>query len=198
MAITKNSIIYYKDLIDASKEMIKNIAQNIGSYTGNIPSSYRPGNSTTTPNISRWEPHTRYVYKATNMTYMPENDGTLSIVQVSQFENEFDSFMESRGILAKANQPITTRGMINFYNNLAAFCGSRLLLVSGDPFLNDGRSVVYYKSGSDIQVPSVPMLPEGNLLTSAEVNTSLSLLMNTMNNVNKGYVINYTYEGHSS
>ena len=39
MAITKNSIIYYKDLIDASKEMIKNIAQNIGSYTGNIPAT---------------------------------------------------------------------------------------------------------------------------------------------------------------
>ena len=196
MTISRNSVVYYKDLINNSEEMIIDVCQNVGSYR-DVPAIYKSGGSGRTDNIPRSEGHVGFRYVATYFTYTPVITEQINLVQESTIRSEFESFMSSRGILAKDEQPVTTRGMINFYNNLAAFCSVKVIVVQGDPYTTTNPAVIFYRDG-DISIPEISVSRNGDLLTKEDVDDSMQLLIQSMNNVNKGYGIQYKYEGHSS
>ena len=193
MAVNPNSEIFYKDLIESAENMLVEVCQNIGEYK-NVPNQYIEGNIVATKKVSRNQPieHPSYFQYS-----VKPGDPVLGIVGKSKVLSDFESFMESRGIMAKSNSPVTTKGLLNFYNNLAAFCSVRIIVVSGNPYRDRFPSAIFYNQES-VLYPSVDSIEEGEQITAEDVNSALTALTTTMNNINKGYSVRYDLKGWSS
>ena len=193
MAVNPNSEIFYKDLIESAENMLVEVCQNIGEYK-NVPNQYIEGTIVTTKNVPRNQPiqHPSYYQYS-----VKSGDPVLGIVGKSKVISDFESFMESRGIMAKSNSPVTTKGLLNFYNNLAAFCSVKLLLVTGNTFETTLPAVVFYNPET-VYYPSVQSIVDSETLETQDAITALKALTETMNSVSKGHVIQYNYVGKSS
>ena len=158
MAVNPNSEIFYKDLIESAENMLVEVCQNIGEYK-NVPSQYIEGNIVTTKNVPRNQAtqHPSYYQYS-----VKSGDPVLGIVGKSKVLSDFESFMESRGIMAKSNSPVTTKGLLNFYNNLAAFCSVKLLLVTGNTFETTLPAVVFYNPET-VYYPSVQSVVDSEI-----------------------------------
>ena len=53
-------------------------------------------------------------------------DPRLAVVSTQQINTDWNNFLTSRGLSSQANQPISTRGILNLYNNIAAFCSVKI------------------------------------------------------------------------
>ena len=116
MTIEKVQKITYADLISGVYEKIVSICGNVDGYSSS--SSLRSG----------------HTYKASynsnpgsaqssglNVTATMESSSYLSTVNSSTVKSQLESFFASRGLDSKSGEYVSTRGMINFYANLAAF-----------------------------------------------------------------------------
>ena len=201
MSFSPDNKIYYKDLIDNAKNLILDICQNVDSYR-DVPEGYKSGFASGSREIDINRPsgqkryqHSGYNYNISSFT--SSTNKVLNIVSSDKVISDFESFMESRGIMAKSNSPVTTRGLLNFYNNLAAFCSVRIIVVSGNPYTDRFPSAIFYNQES-VSYPSVDSTEEGEQITAEDVNSALTALTTTMNNINKGYSVRYDLNSWSS
>ena len=201
MSFSPDNKIYYKDLIDNAKNLILDICQNVDSYR-DVPEGYKSGFASGSREIvinrhngKKGYQQSGYNYNISSFT--SSTNKVLNIVSSDKVISDFESFMESRGIMAKSNSPVTTKGLLNFYNNLAAFCSVRIIVVSGNPYRDRFPSAIFYNQES-VSYPSVDSIEEGEQITAEDVNSALTALTTTMNNINKGYSVRYDLKGWSS
>lgn len=161
MTLATNDVITYKDLIDYALTKVKSICHNIGAYSSSVPAQYRTSSvenlvrsqaipATVKVKTGHRPNFTAYMYVGT----VP--DSALAVVSEATVNNDFNSFMTSRGVSAKPDTVVTFKLLTNFFANLAAFISARTWLIY-NPMVGT-RGIVFYHSGS-VTYPavSVPM-----------------------------------------
>jgi hypothetical protein len=83
--------------------------------------------------------------------------------------------------------PITTKGALNFWNNIASFCSVRLVYISSAT----ANPTLMYKS-DNVSYPDVPVSDDGELITAEQVKRMLSNVEDTINKVTKTTSVKYT------
>lgn len=208
MAIKPGEIITYKDLTDHFFNWIKNsanlinVAETDEEYNRKVPEQWR--------NFSE-----RIVKERTGVKESrPQSVGALveldpqskiERVSINTVIEEFNAFMRSRGLDVPSvqNTQITTRGIINFWNNVAIFCSTNIVLVSAGITL-DGESVPLvdktvrrmYKSNTSW--PTAPSIGNSELIVASDVTTMLSNLEEVVNKVSKMHQLIYKISAFSS
>ena len=124
MAIQAGERITYGDLIVGVYDKIVGICGNVDGYRSS--SSLQYGHSYTRKYNSAVDNP-----KSTGVTMIATMIGSsyLNTVSSSTVRSQLDSFFQSRGLANKAGEYVTTRGMVNFYANLAAFLSAKLVRV---------------------------------------------------------------------
>ena len=187
MAIQTGQRITYGDLINGVYDKIISTCDNIGGYSSS--SSLRPGHSYT----RSYNNHAGDKSTGVSMTATMYGSSYLSTVSSSTVRSQLDSFFQSRGLASKAGEYITTRGMINFYANLAAFLSAKLVRVVSS---YDGASAIYYYSGGYVDsIANAPNRPEIDIATTQNEIDSF------VRNVSRDwqvYVTSYSYSITSS
>ena len=127
MTIAKSEQIVYDDLIKEVTNKIKSVCKNINTL--NVPDSIKNG----TVNVDL--KNGNFEFKATVSDSL-----TTSAVPQSTVENQLTSFLSGRGIQTRKKETITTRDILNFYQNVAIFMSIKLVQAtsqynSGDPVM---------------------------------------------------------------
>lgn len=183
MTIEKGQKITYADLISGVYEKIVSICGNVDGYSSS--SSLRSG----------------HTYKASynsnpgsaqssglNVTATMESSSYLSTVNSSTVKSQLESFFASRGLDSKSGEYVSTRGMINFYANLAAFLSAKLMKVVSS--YDNATSTYYYSAGSVDNLSNAPNLPGIDIpTTESEFNSFVTNISNDWN----VYVTRYSY-----
>lgn len=200
MAISPDNIITYKNLTDSFLAWLKTSCKNIGSsYASDVP-DYLKANYTTKVSqiVKAYNKDGAETNAEAGINISIDNASVIPLVNVSQVESDFNAFMSSRGINIKSDLKITTRGVINFWNNVASFCSSNILFVSGSSSDTQKKTAVkrMYKSVNNF--PTVPGTVEGELISSADVETLLSNLEETINRTSKTHQLVYNMVAFSS
>lgn len=127
---TYNDVVTYQDLIDNVIDKISSFCINVGltqtELNSKIPDHIRPGYSWILDNNqSCW-------VKAT-----VSSNSLCKPVALTTVKDQFNAFLNERGLLAKNNEVITFKGLMNFYVNAASFLSSRIVLVGNSMYVPD-------------------------------------------------------------
>jgi hypothetical protein len=195
MPHSENFTLTYGQLLDQAKTKILNLVQNRDGYSASVPAEIKSGYSKVY-SINRWGGlvNAGYTYK---YVFKLLDNPKLGIATTENINREFMNFMRERGIVAKSSNKVTTRGLINFFNNLAAFCSVKLIIIDSQFAPN---KVVYYNT-QDNNFPAVDNIPvnkEGDEVVAADYNTILTELNTTLNTVSKQYIARYSTSTSSS
>ena len=136
MAIESGDIITYSDLTDFVVERITTRCKNVDGYSADVANELRPGYAYTIAN------------NAARVTITVQNSAYLNTVTSATVRSQLESFMASRGIASKAKTPVTLKGMINFYNNVAVFIGQRFVVVGSNA--TNSTSLFYYSGNAPV------------------------------------------------
>jgi hypothetical protein len=191
MSTPNYSPLTYQTLIDSTLSTILSLVQNKDGYSSSVPAEVKPGYSiTTTIGRSGGLVNGTPCY----FTFTLSADTHLNTVTTETITNEFNQFMTDRGIMAKASSVVTTRGLINFFNNIAAFCSVKLILVTGQ---NTASKVMFYNQVENTYPVTSPT-QENELVSATDFNSMLNALNSTINNATKLYIARYTISSSSS
>lgn len=138
--MTATNVTYtYRDLRNIFLQWIKDNCQNIDTLKVTVDKSMRKDFSVT-------ENSRRAVsgdWMSSNMggggvTLTINNSTAVEAVSAATVEQQFDDFMAARNFETKIDNQITlsTNGILNFWNNAAAFCNKRLTYVSSSLSVN--------------------------------------------------------------
>lgn len=187
MAINPNSQITYGDLYDSIVQSIKSKCANVGSsWSSAVPPNLRSGHSAS--------------FTTGSLTVRESlSDGNLTLVPVSTVQSQLDSFLMSRGLYTKRDQVMTLKGIISFYNNVAAFLLARVKVAAGDSVRVNGSigQCTYYLSSSGISYMSIPYA-DTQSWSVGEPQASVTNLYSAISNTGKLYFARYSYSFTSS
>lgn len=149
--MTATNVTYtYKDLRNIFLQWIKDNCQNIDGLKYTVDKSMRT-------DFSVMEKSRRSAsgdWMSSNMggggvTITINNNTAVTPVSSAKVESQFDSFMASRNFETKIDNEIilSTNGILNFWNNVAAFCNKRLTYVSSTLSVN---TVLIYNDSANI------------------------------------------------
>lgn len=201
MAISPNNIITYKNLTDTFLAWLKTSCKNIGSYASDVPAYFKKNYKTkVSDKVKAFNQDGVATEAEAGVNINIRNTSVIPTVTIATVESDFNSFMQSRGINTKSDLTITTRGIINFWNNVASFCSVNILFVTGSsagtsPTVKTFRM---YKTKGGGEYPSVPGTTEGELISSNDVKTLLSNLEETINKTSKTHQLIYDMVAFSS
>ncbi len=209
MAINPNNIITYSELTSTFLNWLKTSCTNIGSdYSSSVPAYFKSSwtnKDVVKSTVNAFNPSGAATNAACGVKASIVSSTVIPVVNVSKVTSDFNSFMQARSIDTKSDKPITTRGVINFWNNVAAFCTSNILFVTGqkwgvasptDTLTPETKKLKMYKSVCDYQPVTTP--PEGELISSADVKEFLKDLEKIINDTAKTHQIVYTMTAYSS
>ena len=195
MALRTDNTIQYLDLIKQVKTYIKENCVNIGSYKNGMSACFKPPftkdiKATMTGKATQTAGY-KYSYTTARSTELG-----LGIVTETQIEEDINNFLASRGIASKAETPVTTKGILNFYNNIASFMSAKLILVTSE--LAPGEQHIFYKT-TGVTYPAVSNLTnENDIVTPTEITESLNALTSTINITSKSVPVKYDISCYSS
>ena len=217
MAIEKMHKIVYQDLVDYALNLIKNSCWNINSTNSTSWSSYTPYNSSKTAptqlrngyvktlssySVSEKKVDARHTQSIAvpNCTISYQStisDNILVPVYQGTIDTQFNSFLTSKGIVAKKDEVVSFKGMLNFMNNLAVFMAAKLVHVVNSV---DKVSQVYYMSSGSANT-TLNTISDNNL-SNSDVKTNLQQIMAAICNVTRVHyansVISYACSSSSS
>ena len=183
MAIQLGQRITYGDLIAGIYEKIISVCQNIDGYRSDA--SLRPGHSySRNVNSDPSNPQSAGVTVTATMV----SSGYLNSVSSGTVRDQLNSFLSSRGLAGKAGQYVSSRGMVNFYANLAAFLSAKLIRVANS--YTGASAIYYYASGS---VDSIPNAPNAVGIDPSTVQSEVDGLVRNVANDWYMYVTRYSY-----
>lgn len=152
MTLATNDVITYGDLVNYALTKIKSMCHNIGSFSSSVPAQYRTGggekqiaSATVAKSGSARPQYAAYMYAGVD-------DAVLTTVAESTVTNEFNSFLASRGINAKADTVVTFKLLTNFFANMAAFISAHTWIIY-NPLIGT-RGITFYHAGT-VTYPSV-------------------------------------------
>ena len=137
--------IKYGDLKTQVLNLIKSRCQNIDSWR-DMPAALRNG----------WY---RDVSKGSGVEYnycrSSVDDTIANVVASSTVESNFDSFMTTCGVNAKADQVITYRGLINFLSCAYRYIATHCVIITNEDTAD--WAVVWYNGSSSTPYTSIPV-----------------------------------------
>lgn len=184
--VTSNTVIVYATLRQAFVDWIKTVADNISIEGKTIPAEFvKP--------FSMETPHVNLGYVTVTLTgSTADAEHGISTVSQSQITQDVDSFMSARGIDTKSNKPITTKGIIQFWNYAAIFCTARLARAISTVTT---KTPLIYRSGT-VSYATPGITDDNNYIVNADINNALTVLMDTINNYSKVISMVYSYAAH--
>ena len=190
MAVQKGELIVYQDLIDFVLRNIKSHCSNIDAFASNVPVSLRNGSSY----VLASTPGGNGTVTATGTV----NDGLLVTVSSATVKKQLNDFLVARGIKNKPDRVVAFKDIMNFYNNIASFLATKLMFVSN----SFGSGTFIFYNSANTSFPSVNLDITSIDFTNPEVKTSITDLMNAINNVSNTHyaatTIVYTCSSSSS
>ena len=200
MAIKPGELITYGDLVDHFANWIQNeanlinVANTDDEYNQKVPREWRRGYSRTVDTDRSGAKEPAPINKV-GATITIVDNSIIDRVTPAKVMEEFDRFMTNRGLSVsqKRDTLITTRGIINFWNNVAAFCSTNIVLVSSNENTTVRRM---YKSNTSW--PAVPNVGDSELIIASDVTTMLSNLEEVVNRTSKLHQIIYDIAAFSS
>lgn len=181
MAINMNNNITWNDLITTARN---NLIASIDNLEGNtIPQSL---NGSTVVFSSRKRARTSY-----------QSQKAWTTVSQSTVLADFDNFLATRNLNNRSNQIVSTRLILNFFENIAHYYTNRLVFVYS-PFTNT-RVIYYYNNGTspnswsyippDIPVPT----PVEDTVTATDIQTMLTNINANLKNKVRLYEQKYNF-----
>lgn len=182
MAIA-NTEITWGELISAAEANLQNIIENLSGAT--IPNEL---NGTTI-----------IVGQVRSAKTTATSDRRWTTVSWETVRNDFHSFLESKDLdsTQRQDQLVSTRLILNFFENLSLFYTNRLVIVYS-PIGNKPKKLYYYNDGSgydtwqgrinNIESPVIDY-PAG----ATEINDILQSVNNNLKNKTKTYTQSYTF-----
>ena len=127
-----------------------------------------------------------------NFTY--KRTGQVAVISsYAKIRGQLRSFLSDRHILEKLDQVITTKGALNFWNNIAAFCQTKLVFVTSSDAARDGKPekvLMYDESATNFPDVHDQNNPEGELISASDVKDMLTNVEDVINSVIKTRTIN--------
>ena len=160
----------YGELINYTVDTIKNQCCNIDRYTP--PSVLYPNAESLVKYHSRLQ-----VYLVCDL---PQN-----IVSRQTVYNLLISFLQARGIYAREGTIITTKGMLNYFNNIASFINAHIRLYTAG---NNTSASFFIPSGVGYNPVSLDYTQENITLPEAQQN--VTDLMRSISNINNTFLVN--------
>lgn len=197
MAILTGDTITWGDLVAQTKA---NLKLNIENLTGNtIPSEFKNSDS-----IQLSSKHIKTRDNEFDAKSSATSNVTWNTVDWSTVEEDFDDFLDYHKLNStdRENQLVSTRLILNFFENVALFYTNRLLIVYSNVG-NKPKKLYYYDNGA--QRPNVYNTWAGKVnniedpvvdspVTADELNIALTSLNNNLKNKVKTYEQTYSYE----
>ena len=138
-----NTTITYGDLIQQVKTKLVAIAKNESSkFASQVPAEYK-ANYSQKKVVSR-SGSGGFQRETVESGITANISNAIGSVSADTIRSQLDTFLQQRGISDKSSTKITTRGLLNFYNNVAAFCTAKLRLAQGTPFTTKPAAVIVY------------------------------------------------------
>jgi len=158
MATRAKVTLTYNDLKNSAITQILALCKNI-SGSSDIPECMRKGY---VKQFKHWTGGTNFILSDSTAVY----DVTEQTVRTT-----FDNFLVACGINTKSTQIPTTRGLINFWNNVSSFCTAYIRLAAGGFPENDPPKRFIFDSS--ISIPSaIPttLNKEEETITADDIN----------------------------
>ena len=165
--------ITYKQLVQNTLNGILAAIQNKDSYSSSVPANYKSGWSY----ADVWTNHTT--------TYATRSSSVIGVVSTATITNDFNQFLLDRGINSNDETLVTTKGILNFYNNVSAWVAARLTVVQGSisgmgSTTASTAKCLFYNNNSSI-TPKTPTLKVNtSTITNSDITSSLTDLNSTL------------------
>lgn len=198
MAIAQNNDIVWGDLIARAKN---NLQSSIENLTGaRIPDEFSNVTFEVSSRDALIQVHhgpAHYPIK----TYMTSSR-VWSTVTWSTVETDFNNFLVAKNLNLRNDQLISTRLILNFYENLSLFYANRLVIVYS-PIGSQPKKLYYYNDGSSYNswagtVTNIESPVQDLPVTAEEVNVLLNSINTNLSNKVKTYNQTYTFTTSSS
>ncbi len=195
MTIATDQQITFQEIRDAAWSYIYNRCQNLDKY--NIPAAAKSGWNTTYKNDGTGTPGDQGTGQAAgggatvsidNSTIIPQYSGTDAY-------NNFISFLQSRNVYNKDKAVITSNGIITFWNAVACFCASNVVILVGEWFTTGSNCIVYKPNNNYAPSPTTQDTPNMN---NNNINDLLGNLETILSKNTKVHRINYNVSTFSS
>ena len=182
MAIAKGQKITYNDLMSKVISKIESVCQNVGSFRG-VPAEMQQG-------------HVNYNATGGNGQNfkITVNDSIVSsTVSLSDVQSQLTSFLNTRGISTASvgNKVITTRDMLNFYQNVAIFVSAKIVQVRG--MFSEKVLLFYDKSASLDTAANIGTNNPGTQITSSNLTTLLQKLETNLANITRTHMLKQSW-----
>ena len=161
----------YKDLKDIFLQWIKNNCKNIDGLDPVVDDSMRQGYRLEQVSRRASSGSGQDAKQGGSKLILTLIDGT-AVKEISKkaVEREFNDFMTSRNFNVKDNVLLDTNGILNFWNNVSAFCTTKLIYVSSSLSLN---TVLTYSTANDIVPKTITNIDEKELRYNLSANTNI-------------------------
>lgn len=192
--VQPNVPINYQTLIDDFRDWMQQNCNNIDEYSDQVPAAAKPGFSS----IVSGSKASGGSNAGGGARARIRESTVLPVVELNDVVNELYDFLHARGINTKSDKSITTKGVINFWNNIAAFCANRIVLMNGQHMSSTIR--MFKSAGRDANLDfvfdydEVPPVDDTVKMTAQDVETMLHSLESVLNKESKIHMIRYDYE----
>ena len=187
MAIAKENIIVYQELLDYALNNISKRCANIGQFASNVPAQLKNGTTWTVGSYKTTSSGKRAAGN-TLKAVATVDDSLLNVVSEETVKQQLRDFMASRGIASKDKEIISFKSILNFYNNLAAFISAKLVYITN----SYGSGTFVFYNPNTVSIPAVNTTHTDYEYSAAQVQTTVNDLMNAVNNKNKIHYANTT------
>lgn len=201
MAIKPGETITYGDLVQHFFNWIQNdanllnVAETQEAYVSQVPIEWRTDfekrfdtERTSSKDSGYNDPVVKVgaVMTANSSTVLPR-------VSINDVRKDFNTFMHNRGMDAKTDTLISTRGIINFWNNVATFCAYNIVIVSSNERPVPSR--MYKKNQS---WPTQVNVDDSELIVAEDVTKMLANLEEVVNRTARMHQVVYDIAAFSS
>lgn len=195
--ITPGNNINWNDLIANAKENLKRNIENLSGAT--IPTEFQA----IPVEVQRG-------YAVIQVTHGPAqhpvivnmtSDRNWTTVRWETVEQDFNDFLASKNLINRGTELISTRLILNFYENLSLFYANRLVIVYSAK--NNVKRLYYYNDGSSYSswtgtVANIESPVQDLPITAEEANRILNCIDLNLKNKVKTYNQTYTFTTTSS
>lgn len=197
MAIEQNTDINWSVLIAQAKENLQRNIENL--YGATIPNEFK----NVAIEVSSRDALIQVRHGPAHhpiKTYMT-SDRVWNTVNWSTIEADFDAFLAAKNLTNRGTQLLSTRLILNFYENLSLFYANRLVIVYSP--ITNVKKLYYYNDGSSYNswagtVANIESPVQDLPITAEEANTLLNSIDINLKNKVKTYNQTYTFTTSSS
>ena len=189
MTIAKGNRIEYRDLVNQVVNKIKSICQNIDSFK-NVPADIQ---NNYTIYSSSADLDRAFSVSVKDDFMNPDKN----VVSTATLTNDIESFLSQRCINISAKEGrmvITTRDILNFYQNIAIFIDARVVQVAASH--TNSKVTFYDKNGSFDSAANIGTDNPGTKINSTNLNNLFTTLDTSLANISRVHQVKQDWVCH--